>query len=136
MEATDVIGLVGVYNADGGLAGEARYVFGKLLGTAHCGLCDITHSPLRRKPEWDVMVARLGLPFTLLHLNELDADVSGAVAEHGAPVVLGRLADGSVALVLGPEELDRLGGSVAAFEASARTALATRTRESGRGIRP
>ena len=54
--------IVGVYHADGGPIGEARYVIGKLLGTAHCALCDITHSPVRRKREWDRMVAELGLP--------------------------------------------------------------------------
>lgn len=129
-----MVGLVGVYHADGGLAGEARYVIGKLLGTAHCGLCDITHSPVRRKPEWDAMVARLGLPFALLHLNELPDDVAAAVAIHGSPVVLARRADGSVDLLLGPEPLDRLGGSVAAFESAARTAL--EAREWGRGVRP
>lgn len=129
-----MVGLVGVYHADGGLAGEARYVIGKLLGTAHCGLCDITHSPVRRKPEWDAMVARLGLPFTLLHLNELPDDVAAAVAVHGSPAVLARRPDGSVDLLLGPEPLDRLGGSVAAFESAARTAL--EAREWGRGVRP
>lgn len=121
-----MVGLVGVYHADGGLAGEARYVIGKLLGTARCGLCDITHSPVRRKPEWDAMVARLGLPSTLLHLNELPDDVAAAVAVHGSPVVLARRADGSVDLLLGTEALDRLGGSVAAFESAARTALGER----------
>ena len=57
--------LIGVYHADGGPIGEARYVLGRMLGTAHCGLCDITHSPVRRKPEWD----RIGIE----HLARLPA---------------------------------------------------------------
>ena len=122
---SEVTGLIGVYHADGGVVGEARYVIGKLLGTAHCALCDITHSPVRRKPAWDAMVERLGIPFTLLHLNEMPADVAAAVAEGGSPAVLARAADGSLAPLLGPEDLDRLGGSVEAFEASARAALAS-----------
>ena len=40
---------VKAYHADGGPIGEVRYIIGKLLGTAHCALCDITHSPFRRK---------------------------------------------------------------------------------------
>ena len=39
----------GVYHADGGIVGELRYVFGKLRGTAHCALCDITHSYVSEK---------------------------------------------------------------------------------------
>ena len=52
--------LVGVYDANGGLLGEAAYVWGRLRGTTHCGLCDITHATVRRKAEWDRMAA--GLP--------------------------------------------------------------------------
>jgi len=114
--------LIGVYHADGGLAGEAKYVIGKLLGTAHCALCDITHSPVRRKPAWDAMVARVGVPFRLLHLNELTDELVGAVAGSGSPVVLQRTAD-RLSVLLGPDELETLGGSVDAFEQAVRTAL-------------
>ncbi len=120
---TTVTGLVGVYHADGGALGEARYVVGRLLGTAHCALCDITHSPVRRKPAWDRMVADLGLPFELVHLNEMSAGVAAAVAQHGSPLVLARGRDGTVTPVLRPAELDGLGGSVAAFAAALTNAL-------------
>jgi hypothetical protein len=83
-----------MYDADGGLLGEASYVWGKLRGTRHCGLCDITHSPVRRKPTWDRFVAELGLPFELLHLNEMPTDVASVVATAGAPVVQSEYADG------------------------------------------
>jgi len=33
-----VIELIGVYHADGGPIGEAKYVIGKFLGRAHCSL--------------------------------------------------------------------------------------------------
>ena len=118
--------LIGVYHADGGPLGEAKYVVGKLLGTAHCALCDVTHSPVRRKPAWDAMVARLPMPVTLLHLNEMPADVAEAVAASGSPVLLGRGAGGLIE-ILSPEELDRLDGSVDAFEAALTAALARAT---------
>lgn len=114
--------LIGVYHADGGLVGEARYVIGRLLGTTHCSLCDITHSPVRRKREWDAMVVRLGIPVSLLHLNELPPDVAAAVAETGSPVVLGRQRDGSLRLLLDAPALDAMAGSVPAFESALRTA--------------
>ncbi len=113
---TEVTELIGVYHADGGPVGEAKYVLGKLLGTAHCALCDITHSPVRRKPQWDAMVTRLGVPVTLVHLNEMPGDVAAATAVTGTPVVLARLSDGSLQRALGAQELDQLGGSVDDFE--------------------
>lgn len=111
-----VVGYSGVYNADGGLLGEARYVIGHLLGTAECALCDITHSPIRRKPEWDRMVARLGVPIVVLHRNELDARLTAAVDGVALPVVLAHDADGSTRVALSAARLAELGGSVTAFE--------------------
>lgn len=119
-----VVGLVGVYRADGGPIGEIRYILGRMMGTAHCALCDVTHSPVRRKPAWDALVARLGLPVELLHLNEMPPEVAAAVGIHGAPVVLARMADGGLEPVLGPDELESLGGSVGAFGAALDQALA------------
>ena len=112
MEDRSATRLVGVYDADGGLLGEAAYVWGKIRGTRHCSLCDITHGRVRRKPEWDQMVADLGIPIDLVHLNELPTDVRQAVADCGAPVVLARTAAGLRPLVV-RAELDTLDGSVA-----------------------
>ncbi|PKH37465.1 hypothetical protein SAMN05192575_101446 [Nocardioides alpinus] len=118
--------LVGVYDADGGLLGEAAYVWGKLRGTKHCGLCDITHSTVRRKGEWDRMAASLPVPVRLLHLNELDDELRASVAATGAPVVLGRDGSGWRELV-GAAELDAMGGSVGALEVVLRRQLEAST---------
>lgn len=125
MNEAAITELIGVYHADGGVVGEAKYVIGKLLGTAHCALCDITHSPVRRKPAWDAMVARLGVPFRLVHLNEMSAQVAAAVGSSGSPVVLQRGPDG-LSVLLGPQILDALGGSVDAFEQAVRSAAGDR----------
>jgi hypothetical protein len=112
MDDQSVTRLIGVYDADGGLLGEAAYVWGKVRGTRHCALCDLTHGRVRRRPEWDRMVAELGIPVDLLHLDELPPDVHRVVAACGAPVVLARTAGGLRPLV-GGAELDALEGSVA-----------------------
>ncbi|WP_396641142.1 hypothetical protein [Microbacterium sp.] len=112
----DVTKYTGIYNADGGLAGEARYVIGHLFGTAECALCDITHSPVRRKPEWKRMVARLGVPIVVLHRNELDERLAAAASEVDLPVVFAHRADGSIDVALTSAELADLGGSVDRFE--------------------
>lgn len=120
-----VVELIGVYHADGGPIGEAKYIIGKLFGSAHCALCDITHSPVRRKPEWDRMVARIGLPFTLLHLNELPDDVAAETRVQGSPLVLARLDDNTLVPLLRGQQLEDLHHSVAEFEAALLPALTT-----------
>ena len=120
-----IVELIGVYNANGGPIGEAKYVIGSFLGRVHCALCDVTHSPFRRKPQWDRLVQELGLPVTLLHLNEMPADVAVAVSHVGSPSVLARLSDRSLRVVLDPVQLERLGGSVDGFGQALRRALNT-----------
>lgn len=122
---TAVTGLIGVYHADGGLLGEATYVIGHLLGRTHCALCDITHSPFRRKPAWDAMVQRLGVEFRLLHRNEVDKDVQQLLDAHETPLVLARTDSGSLEVLLEPQDLE-LSGSVTDFEQRLREALHSR----------
>ena len=69
-----VVEVVGVYDADGGVVGELSYVIGHLLHRTDCSLCDVTHGSLRRKPQWDAMVARLPVRVRLVHRNETSAD--------------------------------------------------------------
>ena len=118
--------ILGVYNANGGLVGEVRYIVGHLLGTTSCALCDITHSPIRRKREWDAMVADLGVPVDLRHLNELDEREAAAVGD-SAPIVLAER-DGMLVPLLDAAQLDVLDGSVSAFGVAVREALANLSR--------
>jgi hypothetical protein len=109
-----VHGLVGVYNARGGLAGELAYVLGKLTGRAHCGLCDVTHGTrLRGKPEWRRCAASLPASFETVHLDERDAEL----ASLPAPCVAARTDEGLV-LLLGPAEIDACRGSPPALVAA------------------
>lgn len=114
---TTITRLIGVYNADGGIVGEARYVVGHLLGLTSCSLCDITHSPIRRKPEWDAMVALLPTPLTVLHKNELEPDLEAWLGDKTLPLVVGITDAGAFSVVLDPPALERADGSVAQFAA-------------------
>ena len=111
-----VVEVVGVYDADGGVVGEVSYVVGHLLGHTSCSLCDITHGSLRRRPEWDAMVARLPVPVRLVHRNEASDADRHAYSVSGLPAVVGVRDDGSRTVLLGPTGLAALGGSVPAFE--------------------
>lgn len=105
--------LIGVYRADGGLVGELRYVIGHYLRGQSCSLCDITHSPWRRKAAWDARVRDLGIPFELVHLNEMEPSLAAFVGDRAACVV-GESTDGWV-FVLGNDDLAATGGDVDAF---------------------
>ncbi|WP_278235435.1 hypothetical protein [Isoptericola sp. AK164] len=123
-----VVEIVGVYHAEGSLLGEVRYVLGRLRGTAHCALCDITHGAVRRRRAWDAYVATLDLPVTLVHLDETDDDVAAAVARAGSPVVLGRTSGDALVTLLDADALEDLDGDVAAFGDALTAALAATTR--------
>ena len=118
--------LIGVYNADGGVIGELKYFFGHLVGVAKCELCDITHSPIRRKAAFDRLTADLkaqyGLDFALKHLNErTEAETKASLAKE--PCVLVEYPDGSLGMFLDRQELRVVGGDVARFEALVRARL-------------
>jgi hypothetical protein len=109
-----VVRLVGVFDANGGLLGELSYVVGKAIGRAHCGLCDITHSPWRRKPEWDRFTHALPVPFELVHRDERDAAVLAATAGQ-TPCVVAVMTNGQVLPLLTGADLDAASGSIVAF---------------------
>jgi len=44
--------LYGIYNAEGTLLGELKYLFMKLSGRGSCALCDITHTFAWKKPSF------------------------------------------------------------------------------------
>lgn len=117
----EVTRLIGVYRADGGVRGELQYLIRHYLRGESCSLCDITHSPVRRKAAWDEQVARLGIPFTLLHLNELDPALAEFVSDRAACVVA-ETPEGLV-LLIDNDALSALDGSVPEFFALLRERL-------------
>lgn len=113
MPSPHLLRLIGVYRADGGLIGEMRYLAGHYLRGEHCTLCDITHAGLGRKRSWDAAVSELGIPFTLLHRNELDPGLADFVGERAACVVAEEL-DG-YRMILTNEDLAACQGDVGHF---------------------
>lgn len=111
---TQIIRLTGVYHADGGLAGELRYVLGKLAGRAHCALCDITHGTFAARPQWRECEAGLPVPIECVHRNERSAEVA-AVTGDATPCVVAHFADGELRVLLDATELDACSGDVDNF---------------------
>ncbi len=115
--------LVGVYNADGGLMGELRYLVDHYLRGRSCSLCDVTHSPIRRKAAWDTQAAALGIPFELRHLNELDPPLADFVAGRAACIVAESGA--GLTLLLDNDAISSTHGDVDEFFRLLRTAVSS-----------
>ncbi len=119
----NVTKISGVYQADGGVLGELRYVVGKLRGSAHCALCDITHGLTGKKAAFSRCEKSLGVPVELVHLNERSPALR-QFTEGKTPCVVGHGGSGLV-MLLDAHALNGLTGSVVQFEAALREALAS-----------
>ena len=106
--------LYGVYNADGGIMGELAYLWGKIRGTAHCALCDITHRGVSKKKQWKEYEERIRVPIELLHINEQE-EALAQFTEGKTPCVVGDYS-GELKMVMNAEDLEECGKSVEKFE--------------------
>ena len=111
--------LIGIYKADGGILGELSYFFGHLVGIKSCSLCDITHSPIKKKNDFKAFEKRLlderGIAFRLVHMNER-TEAEFAASQGREPCVLLQYGDGSISMFLDYVELKTSKGSVRSFE--------------------
>lgn len=105
--------LVGIYNAKGSLMGELQYVVGKMLGSAHCALCDISHRGVGEKAEFRACRSEIPVPFEVVHLDERPADLMG-LTQGKTPCVVARGEDEAY-ILLDAAQLETCGGDVAAF---------------------
>ena len=104
--------LIGIYNAKGSIIGELQYFFGKIIGKAHCALCDITHGKLKEKPLFKECRQNLEIPFELLHLDELNNELNKFFND--APCIIG--VDGNqYSIVINSNELEECNSDVEKF---------------------
>jgi hypothetical protein len=110
--------LIGVYKADGGILGEVSYFLGHLVGLRECNLCDITHSPVKKKAEFKrfekTLLEQRGIVMKLVHMNER-TDAELAASKGREPCVLLQYSDGSISMFLDYVELKAASGSVESF---------------------
>ena len=107
--------LIGVYNADGGIVGEISYVLGHLIGIRSCSLCDISHSPIKKKAAFKELEQQLlsehGIMVRMIHLNERNERETKA-SEGREPCMLLEYPDQSISMFLDSTDLKALSGSV------------------------
>jgi hypothetical protein len=111
--------LIGVYNADGGIVGELTYVFGHLIGVRSCSLCDISHSPIKKKSSFKELEQHLlsvhGILVKMIHLNERNEREQKA-SEGQEPCMLLEYPDQSISMFLDSTDLKALSGSVSSLK--------------------
>lgn len=107
--------LIGVYKADGGIVGELTYFFGHLIGVRSCTLCDISHSPIKKKSSFKALEKQLleehGILVRMIHLNERNERELKA-SEGREPCMLLEYPDQSISMFLDSQDLAALSGSV------------------------
>ena len=110
--------LIGIYKADGGVIGELSYFFGHLIGVRSCSLCDISHSPVKKKSAFKQLEQALfkehGLAIKMIHLNERNERELKASAGR-EPCVLLEYPDQSISMFLDAVDLKALSGSVSSL---------------------
>jgi hypothetical protein len=111
--------LIGVYNADGGIVGEISYVLGHLIGIRSCSLCDISHSPIKKKAAFKELEQNLleehGILVKMIHLNERNERETKA-SEGREPCILLEYPDQSISMFLDSTDLKALSGSVSSLK--------------------
>lgn len=122
---TAISRLAMVYDADGGVVGETKYVVRHLFGSDSCSLCSITHRGIRRKSDFEDLLAMLPVPAEVLHRNEQDVELRSATAGV-LPCVVARV-DERWELLVDREALEACRGDVGRFSAVLTEALSART---------
>ncbi len=108
--------LTGIYEAEGTLRGEIKYALGKLMGTAHCALCDITHRGISEKKGFVQCREALPIDIYTVHLDERTPEVR-TFTEGKTPCVVAHTGDGLM-MLLDAQQLEDCQGSVSAFRAA------------------
>lgn len=102
---------MGIYDADGTLIGELRYMTGKLLGKGKCALCDITHgwNPMGSQ-SWKQACEVSDVELELVHRDEATADQLASTS--GLPSII-RGGDGGWSEAIPATEIAQYVGSPA-----------------------
>lgn len=113
-----IVALFGVYDADATIVGEVSYWIGARFGVRHCSLCDITHSLIKEKSEWQncqkLLAQEHGVDFQAFHRN--DAPISVRVVAGGSyPVVISKNVAGHFEIFMDNAAISSCGKSAQAF---------------------
>mgnify|MGYP003690032055 FL=1 len=106
--------LYAIYDADGSLAGELRYLIDKFLGRADCALCDLSHGwhPAGKRAWRQQQGATTQLSW--LHRDEVPHHVLVHVS--GSLPCIAMDTNGRVDILISKDQLAQCDGDVMVFE--------------------
>ena len=106
--------LYAIYDADGSLAGELRYLVDKFLGRANCALCDLSHGwhPAGKRAWRQRQGAATQLSW--LHRDEVPHHVLAHVSESLPCIAMDT--NGCVDILISKDQLARCEGDFMIFE--------------------
>jgi len=65
----DTVKIYCIYNAEGSIFGEIRYLYNKYIKDIKCSMCDITHNSFSEKSEWGKKCIEFPFKIECLHLD-------------------------------------------------------------------
>ncbi len=116
--------LILVYDGRSGVRAMLLDVVKKAVGREECPLCEITYGAIGRRSAWNRCEARLGMPVTEMHRDELPADWGISAGE--LPCVLARTTNARPTVLVDRDAIVACGGEAEALERAIRRALAKR----------
>lgn len=68
-----------IYNAEGTLKSELKYIYNKLFNNIKCSMCEITHNTFLLKKRWNEKSSNFNTKIECLHLDELPKNIKELV---------------------------------------------------------
>ena len=102
-----------IYNAEGTLKGELKYIYDKFFNNIKCSMCEITHNTFLLKKRWNEKYSQFGTKIECLHLNELPKNIKELVINK-TPCVVGQT-NSRNKILLNDNELIKIKGDVDSF---------------------
>ena len=109
----DTVKIYCIYNAEGSIFGELRYLYNKYIKDIKCSMCDITHNSFSEKSEWTKKCIEFPFKIECLHLDELPIEIKDIVKDNAPCVVSQKRLVNEV--IINNKELTSMNGDVDSF---------------------
>ena len=113
MSKNNTITIYCIYNAEGSIIGELKYLLLKYFYGFKCSMCEITHNSFSEKKEWGKQISQSSYTIKAVHLDEQPDDLY-QFSIGKAPCVVGENSKG-FKLIFTSDELNSFKGDVQQF---------------------
>tara|TARA_B100001057_G_scaffold425961_1_gene449754 strand:+ start:406 stop:771 length:366 start_codon:yes stop_codon:yes gene_type:complete len=110
---SDIKKIYCIYNANGSIKGELKYLYEKYFKNINCSMCDITHNTFMQKKSWKDKCLKSSLKIECLHLDELPNDIKVLVNDKTPCVVVQERSINKI--IINNKELVGMDGDVDSF---------------------